>query len=67
MPPATTTLTKREYFAALAMQGLLANPEVTRLIPDAEDSGAVRLTSAGPSCAVEQADALIAELAKEPT
>ena len=44
-------LTKREYFAALAMQGYCAHPLVD-----------VRITA---SWAVQQADALIAELNKE--
>jgi hypothetical protein len=49
-------LTKRELFAAMAMQGLCAYPS---LIDDTV-TGVARL-------AVEQADALLAELAKEPT
>ena len=51
-------LTKREYFAGLAMQGLVAAPvNISRrfIIPD---EAAER--------ALEYADALLAELAKEP-
>lgn len=46
-------LTKRELFAAMAMQGLLANSE-----RDAEAEGFAR-------DAVRSADALLAELAKD--
>jgi hypothetical protein len=47
-------LLKREYFAALAMQGLLANPH---------SYGCSAATIAADS--VKNADALIAELSKE--
>jgi hypothetical protein len=48
-------LTKREYFAAMAMQGLLANTEVM-----------TRGVEGGPyGAAVAAADALLAALAKE--
>lgn len=50
-------MTKREYFAALAMQGLLAHPLKVSEIP-AEPA------IAGMACLM--ADALIAELNKEP-
>lgn len=46
-------LTKREYFAAMAMQGLLADPRC--------DGTVERITAR----AVDAADALIAELNKE--
>ncbi len=46
------TLTKRELFAAMAMQGLLAHDSDRRIAYIADD-------------AVEAADALIAELNKE--
>ena len=49
-------LTKREYFAAMAMQGIIQNP----------GSGSVSLIGIARD-AVRQADALIAELEKEPT
>jgi len=49
--PPTHGLTKREYFAAMALQGLLADPHAT--------------TDIGyPMTAVQLADALIAELNK---
>lgn len=47
-------LTKREHFAAMAMQGLLANPELSQQSYD---------TTA--ACAIKQADALLAALNKE--
>lgn len=50
---ADKVLTKRELFAAMAMQGLLANPTLTDA-PSGGFSGA----------AVRKADALLAELAK---
>lgn len=49
-------LTKREYFAAVAMQGLLACPH--QMCGDIENQTGL---------AVEYADRLIAELNKEPT
>lgn len=48
-------LTKRELFAAMAMQGFAADPGITEARPEALAAGAVRW-----------ADALLAELAKEP-
>ena len=48
-------LTKREYFAAMAMQGFCANPQRHGI-------GNV----ARAACAVEEADALIASLNNEP-
>ena len=50
-------LTKREYFAALAMQGLLANPVEIVQMGYGPDSFA--------KCAVESADALIEALNKD--
>lgn len=47
-------LTKRELFAAMAMQGLLTNPEFSASLREA-------------NWAVKAADALIAELTKEQT
>ena len=49
-------LTKRELFAAMAMQGHCANPEMSETI-----ARSIAIMS------VEQADALLAELAKEAT
>lgn len=54
----TTGLTKRELFAAMAMQGQLANPD-----PQTVQSGLNSIAV----YAVCAADRLIAELAKEPT
>lgn len=51
-------LTKRELFAAMAMQGILSNQG---LIDSPNHSQYAALT------AIEHADALIAELNKEPT
>lgn len=50
---ATTGLTTREYFAAMAMQGILANPQY-------DNSHEI-----DASVAVNSADALIAALNKE--
>lgn len=54
-----TGLTKREYFAAMSMQGILSNPDtIMEFWPDRVDSvadGSVRL-----------ADALLKELSKDP-
>ena len=52
---AQSGLTKREYFAALAMQGFSAN---------GNDDLAIKPAKLIASWAVEQADALIAELNK---
>jgi len=51
-----TGLTKREYFAAMAMQGMHANPQIwsTSIEPETV-----------PVMAVKQADALIKELNRE--
>lgn len=49
----TQTLTKREYFAALALQGILANPETGHYTTDSITSSAVQF-----------ADGLIAQLNK---
>lgn len=48
-------LTKRELFAAMAMQGILANPEITKNHKD------LNIEQAAIKCA----DALIAELNRE--
>jgi hypothetical protein len=57
-------LTKREYFAALAMQGMLCNPRITELmgsnIKKEEDQYAFIVESS-----TKMSDALIAELNKE--
>lgn len=57
-------LTKREYIAAMAMQGICANGAIEKQAPFYKDSTP---QSADISLwAIEQADALIAELNKEP-
>ena len=48
-------LTKREYFTAMAMQGILANPEITKNYKDLNIEEA----------AIKFADALLTELNKE--
>ena len=59
--PSGTThgLTKRELFAAMAMQGYLSRPRDNEHIEDAEFDALVSRWS------VESADALLAELAKD--
>lgn len=59
-------LTKREYFAAMAMQGLLAHGETVphRVIPHGKFQG-LRELDLDVHTAVEYADALIAALNKE--
>ena len=52
-------LTKREYFAGLAMQGLCADPEVGKF-PDAD-----ALPGIAARRAIEFADALLEELGRE--
>lgn len=56
-------LSKREYFAAMAMQGMLANPEINKR---ARKNG-VYSPREYARWAVDSADALLAELEKEPT
>lgn len=50
-------LTKREYFSALAMQGMLSSIDGFSIHPDGTTQNLAR-------CAVAQADALIEELNK---
>ena len=52
-------LTKREYFAALAMQGLLSNPNIKR--PE-ENSNLENDLKKFATVAIEYADAVLAEL-----
>lgn len=56
-----TGLTKREHFAAMAMQGLLANRAVSECSP----RPGMNIAQTYAAAAVEAADALLAELAKE--
>lgn len=58
-------LSKREYFAALAMQGLLANPEMTKLA-DETQGGAIESSDIIASMSVTCADALIQALNNNP-
>ena len=53
-------LTKREHFAAMAMQGLMANPAYPEMV-----ASGVKLDATFTAEAVAFADALIAELNKE--
>lgn len=53
-------LTKRELFAGMAMQGLLADPEVGQEVVSSLAEGAGRIAI----LSVIMADALLAELAK---
>jgi len=57
-----TGLTKREYFAAKAMQGLLSNPQIKR--PHPENGDMEKQYTEFSNIAVEYADALLAELEK---
>lgn len=59
-----TGLTKREYFAALAMQGMLANPVTIESFTEAYDQG-TGLVDILAAEAVAQADALIDALNAE--
>jgi hypothetical protein len=54
-------LTKREYFAGLAMQGLLSSHEIIRHF----NKSAKKSSGLLPAAAVKYADALILELGKE--
>lgn len=57
----TNGLTKREYFAAMAMQGLLASETSEYEYRDTDKGTREQNVAVG---AVKQADALLAELAK---
>jgi len=52
-------LTKREYFAAMAMQALLSNPNIKRPEQNANLKNDLKVFA---SIAVEYADAVLAEL-----
>lgn len=58
-------LTKREYFAALAMQGMLANPVTIESFTEAYDQGVGPMADILAAEAVAQADALIDALNAE--
>ena len=57
-------LTKREYFAAMAMQGIISNKGIVQLIIE-QNSEPEFVHSVGSKMALAWADALIAELNKE--
>ncbi|MEI8280820.1 MAG: hypothetical protein WCG75_00300 [Armatimonadota bacterium] len=60
-------LTKREYFSAMAMQGLLANPNFCTLTTEwVCEAAAQHATKWVCEAAAQHADALLAELEKEP-
>ena len=61
---AETGLTKREYIAAMALQGLLSNPNIASKWPESLYKEALKVT---PVCdaAVQQADALIKALSED--
>jgi hypothetical protein len=63
----TKGLTKREYFAAMAMQGLWAdaNEETHRQIRGASKAHGISPQSIVAKWAVDSADALLAELEKK--
>lgn len=55
-------LTKREYFAAMAMQGLLSNPITKELV---EDCFGLEVPRRVAELALHAADALLAELERK--
>lgn len=57
-------LTKREYFAGLAMQGIKSSPELSRICSDAAVHNGAKQQEYIAKMAVIDADALLAELAK---
>ena len=61
--PGSIGLTKREYFAAMAMQGILCHKGISWKISQ-EKEVLIELTTAKD--AIAEADALLAELEKEP-
>lgn len=64
----STGLTKREYFAGLAMQGLISDVETLRMALRLEELGGGTLVTQIAKSARLHADALIKELNKnEPT
>lgn len=58
-------LTKREYFAAMAMQGILSNEELRKACLMDAKTEAQPLNSAAARFAVDQAEELIEALNKE--
>ena len=61
--PGADGLTKREYFAAMAMQGMVANPAIMEALTSSQlikGNGAERVAEVS----VQYADALLNELSK---
>lgn len=58
----STGLTKREYFAAIALQGLLANSDLSGSMDSADEEYASNIANWYAKRAVRCADLLIAEL-----
>lgn len=58
-------LTKREYFAAMAMQGICANASFLSALNDTANNNNTHTEKLVAFSSVEVADALIAELNKE--
>lgn len=57
-------LTKREYFAAMAMQGIISSPSQVAWATERLDDDAITMQSDVAKLAKSIADALIAELSK---
>ena len=57
-------LTKREHFASMAMQGLLANSKLPEITAYVTSNFNVSAEQAASMMAIENADALLAELEK---
>ena len=61
------TLTKREHFAAMALQGMFANEALTEcMAQEHSDRGVEFVAKQYAESAVTRADALIAALKKDP-
>lgn len=58
-------LTKREYFAAMSLQGILANPELHDVLVETATEGSLHSTYGPAKFAAMSADALIAALNDE--
>jgi hypothetical protein len=64
--PMAQHMTKREAFAMAAMQGLMSNPSVIGPNPTCGWSYVNCTPEQLSLCAIDQADALLRELAKDP-
>lgn len=60
--PTGLGLTKREHFAAMAMQGLTANADVMSVLSELQSKGKGQLNHLVARMAVEHADALLKAL-----